>query len=412
MIRRTTLILGVTLLAAVWLGAGAAAPARASSQDDAMREAVMALRGLIDRQGAAHFFEYPTSREVRDGGGLSSWWPADPWTGRPLSPGTGPGHYRYTTTRDRRHYRLVGFLGGGRTVVVSGGMPREIVLAYDHRSEEGINLIRQYIEDYAAAHHGLYPAPADVAAGGAVGMEPARRYWPSNPWDHAMMAQRGDHGSFSYSVSPDRLSYTLSLHRALKHDYVLGGARTASPWQVLLTKPRGPDPAPGRPHPLGLRRGVGAAARRRAAGGDGARAGRRRRRRPPRLARRPGQRRRDATRARPPATTPTRRDPAPPTDSPSISTPATCAPAASCRRPHRRGATPARRSPDLMGGTLMTRRLIATVLAAAVLALLLAAAAPRAEAISFVDKQVLAGALLIQKYINDYGQPTISSIRR
>ena len=44
-----------------------------------------------------------------------------------------------------------------------------MMLAYDHRSEEGINLIRQYIEDYAAAHHGVYPAPADVAAGGAVG---------------------------------------------------------------------------------------------------------------------------------------------------------------------------------------------------------------------------------------------------
>ena len=234
MIRRTTLIFGITLLAAVCLGAGAAAPARASAQDDAMREAIMALRGLIDREGAANFFEYPTRLEVRAGGGLSSWWPSDPWTGRPLSPGTGPGHYRYATTPDRRHYRLIGYLGGGGTVAVSGGMPREIMLAYDHRSEEGINLIRQYIEDYAAAHHGLYPAPADVAAGGAVGMEPVRRYWPSNPWDHAMMAQRDDHGSFSYSVSPDRLSYTLSLHRALKHDYVLGGERVTSPWQVLL----------------------------------------------------------------------------------------------------------------------------------------------------------------------------------
>ena len=52
----------------------------------------------------------------------------------------------------------------------------------------------------------------------------------------------------------------------------------------------------------------------------------------------------------------------------------------------------------------MTRRMIAVVLATTVLALLLAAAAPRAEAVSFVDKQVQAGALLIQKYINDYGQ--------
>jgi hypothetical protein len=236
MIRRTTLILGVTLLAAAWLGAGTAAPARAASPDDAMREAVMALRGLIDREGAAHFFEYPTRREVRSGSGLSSWWPSDPWTGRPLSPGAGAGHYRYTTTRDRRHYRLVGHLSGGRTIVVSGGMPRETVLAYDHRSEEGVNLIRQYIEDYAASHQGVYPAPSEVAAEGAVGTEPTRRYWPSNPWDHAMMTQRGDHGSFSYAVAPDGLSYTLSLHRALKHDYVLGGARVTSPWQVLLTR--------------------------------------------------------------------------------------------------------------------------------------------------------------------------------
>jgi hypothetical protein len=52
----------------------------------------------------------------------------------------------------------------------------------------------------------------------------------------------------------------------------------------------------------------------------------------------------------------------------------------------------------------MSRRLLATALAAAVLSLLLAGAAPRAEATSFVDKQVLAGALLIQKYVNDYGQ--------
>ena len=52
----------------------------------------------------------------------------------------------------------------------------------------------------------------------------------------------------------------------------------------------------------------------------------------------------------------------------------------------------------------MTRRLIVVVLATAALALLLAVAAPRAEAVSFVDKQVQAGALLIQNYINTYGQ--------
>jgi hypothetical protein len=51
----------------------------------------------------------------------------------------------------------------------------------------------------------------------------------------------------------------------------------------------------------------------------------------------------------------------------------------------------------------MTRRIIAAVVAAAALVLLPAVAAPRAEAISFVDKQVQAGGLLIQNYVNKYG---------
>ena len=114
-------------------------------------------------------------------------------------------------------------------------MPKTIMLAYDHRSEEGINLIRQYIEDNAAAHDGVYPLPAEVDADGAVGLEPRHRYWPSNPWDHYNMTQRADHGSFSYQVAADRQSYTLRLHRALKNDYVLTGATVTSPWQQLLT---------------------------------------------------------------------------------------------------------------------------------------------------------------------------------
>lgn len=51
----------------------------------------------------------------------------------------------------------------------------------------------------------------------------------------------------------------------------------------------------------------------------------------------------------------------------------------------------------------MTRRTVTVLVAALAAALLLAAAAPRAEAISFVDKQVQAGGLLIQNYINKYG---------
>jgi hypothetical protein len=51
----------------------------------------------------------------------------------------------------------------------------------------------------------------------------------------------------------------------------------------------------------------------------------------------------------------------------------------------------------------MTRRTLVVIMTTVALALLFAAA-PRARAVSFVDKQVQAGSLLIQKYVNDYGQ--------
>jgi hypothetical protein len=223
------LIICTLLLGALCLGAGAAPPARAISRDTQLRTAFMAIRGLIDRQGAAHFSTYPLPAKVRPGRLGAGWWPADPWTGAPISPGTTRGRYRYRVDADRRHYTLVGYLGGGRKLVLAGGMSRSLMRAYDHRGEEGLNLIRQYVEAYLL-RHGSYPLPSDVSATGAVGSEPVRRYWPSNPWDHLPVAQRGDRGSFAYEVAADRSSYVLRLHRALKPDYILGSGATAAAW--------------------------------------------------------------------------------------------------------------------------------------------------------------------------------------
>ena len=227
------LTLGATLLAAALLVAGVATPARADSRNAQMRDGIMALRGMIDRQGAADFFLYPTRSRVSPGHLEDQWWPVDPWTGSLMRPGAGRGHYRYRVAADRRSYRLIGCLSRG-VFAVSGGMPPQIRLAYDHRSEEGINLVRQYIEDWAQLNDGLYPLPTDVTADGAVGMQPNHRYWPSNPWDHLVMKEGADPGSFTYELAPDRTSYTLRLHRALKPDYVLTGAAAGGPWQQLL----------------------------------------------------------------------------------------------------------------------------------------------------------------------------------
>ena len=233
---------------------------------------------------------------------------------------------------------------------------------------------------------------------------PGHHYWPSNPWDHFNMTQRADHGSFSYTVAGDRASYTLRLHRALKNDYVLTGTTVTSPWQQLLTSLEdeilrrsgkilagyvgqwalqhdgtlpavaelAPAPAVGASTPTGRRTRAAASPC-------------------------------SPVPARVP--TPTHQAPPAPTRSPSISTPATSRPAASRRRALRRRAAPPQRGPDPpQEAHLVTRHRIVVALATAALALLLAAAAPRpAQAVSFVDKQVQAGALLIQNYINAYG---------
>jgi len=232
---RLTFIFAATLAAAACLLGGIAGPAFAVTPDDVMHDRLMLLRGFIDRAGASRSFHFPPAPQVRAGGLGGSQWPADPWTGAPMTPGDGRGHYRYTVSPSRRSYRLVGHLTGG-AIVLRGGMPRSVMLAYDHRGEESLNLIRQYIETWARAHDGLYPLGGDVAATGAVGLQAGRQYWPSNPWDHHVMGQRSDSGSFSYEVAPDRSTYALRLHRALKHDYVLMSATGAAPWRQLLTR--------------------------------------------------------------------------------------------------------------------------------------------------------------------------------
>jgi hypothetical protein len=167
---------------------------------------------------------YPHPRSVSPAGGLpAAYWPRDPWTGRRLTPGTTRGHYVYARAGDYRSYTLTGYLSGGRTFVLRGGMPHTPKLAYDHRGKEGLGLLFQYVKTWSRSHRGRLPAPAQVAREGSVGRQRTAFTWPSNPWDHAAMQQRGDRGSFSYERSPDGKAFTLRLHRALKEDYVLEG---------------------------------------------------------------------------------------------------------------------------------------------------------------------------------------------
>jgi hypothetical protein len=220
-------VLAVFVAAALLRTAPAGA---ATSRDELMKTSLVALQCAIEKGGSARMWAYPHPRTVSPTGGLTAaFWPRDPWTGRRLTPGVTRGHYVYVRAGDYRSYTLTGHLSGGRTFTVKGGMAHTPMLAYDHRGQEGLSLLFQYVKAWSRAHDGRLPTAAQVSRNGSVGRQRGGLHWPSNPWDHAAMEQRGDRGSFAYERSPDGQAFTLRLHRALKEDFVLrGGAAIMS----------------------------------------------------------------------------------------------------------------------------------------------------------------------------------------
>jgi hypothetical protein len=213
------------LLVALVAGAAVRPPtARAATRDELMKTSLLALQCAIEKSGSARMYVYPRPISVSPTGGLvSDFWPRDPWTGKRLTPGATRGHYSYVRAQDYRSYRLTGFLSGGRTFVVRGGMAHTPMLAYDHRGKEGLNLLFQYVKMWSRAHDGRLPTATMVSREGTVGQQRRGLLWPSNPWDHGPMEQRADRGSFGYVRSADGTTFTLNLHQALKDDYVLEG---------------------------------------------------------------------------------------------------------------------------------------------------------------------------------------------
>jgi len=237
MVRRS-IVLAIVTGACVLALACTVAPASASTpQDEQMKQAILVLRGYIDRTGGYAWWVFPKAAEVRWGGGLDApLWPHDPWTGGALSRGTGRGQFTYWVSGDRRTYRLTGHLSSGK-YVVTGGMPGTIRLAYNHRSCEGAALLQRYIELWALTNGGVYPLGEEVHRHGAVGEQPGMAYWPSNPWNHDPVTEGTRRGYFQYVRADDGSGYTLTMHLEWDKTMVLTNA-AALPAES--SSPKGP----------------------------------------------------------------------------------------------------------------------------------------------------------------------------
>ena len=222
--RVLTPILLVALAALTLAALPRVAGAAENFVDKQVQMNILLLQGYINTQAEKDMFVYPAVADVKKGGALEApVWPGNPWTGGTMAPGTSKGTYTYRVRADLSGYTLVGHLSKG-SYKVAGGVPDWLKSERDEASKAGLALIGQYVEMWAAAHGGTPPAEADVAAGGAVGLQPGVPVWPQNQWTHTAMAPGTADGDFAYAVSDGGAKYTLRVHLAAAKDWVLPAA--------------------------------------------------------------------------------------------------------------------------------------------------------------------------------------------
>jgi len=186
----------------------AAAPrvSAVSFVDKQVQAGGLLIQNYIDRYGQARQFVYPPRAMVKKGGGLPNAkliWPANPWTGKVMGPGTTRGTYTYALGADGRTYKLTMHLSKGNHVL-RGGAPQWFRAERDTASRHTALLLQRYLESYRL-QRGSYPESLD-----ATGFPDPPYVWPTNPWTGGGVAEGSGLGGLSYKRVGDA-DYTLRV---------------------------------------------------------------------------------------------------------------------------------------------------------------------------------------------------------
>ena len=148
------------------------------SRTTLVRERILIIQGYIEHYAADHGGAYPLPPLVCVGGGLEApIWPSDPWTGQSMQPGASPGDYSYVLSPDGRSYTLIGHLRRGNFGLRGGGAT-SLDAERDARAAEAVELLRQYVLDYARENNFSRPPAGQVSSTGAVGTGLEAGAWP------------------------------------------------------------------------------------------------------------------------------------------------------------------------------------------------------------------------------------------
>lgn len=219
---RIKIVLALCLALACAVLVVAMRPSATSASDprvEKLHERLQLLDGYLEHYANGHYSYYPTVAEVRKGGIPAPLWPANPWTGRPLAPGTGNGDFKYAVSAKRLSCTLTAHYPGG-TFRIHSSVPRTRKTQNDHRTIEGGELIQCFADQWARHHGGQSPTAEQMAFDAAVGTQSGVSWWPHNPWTHRKMHQGTGWADFTYRVDADSGIFSIIAH------FSRGGTRT------------------------------------------------------------------------------------------------------------------------------------------------------------------------------------------
>ena len=188
-----------------------------AARDEYVKTSMYYLQGVIDHWASDNNDTYPATSIV-NAGGLNDYafdyWPSNPWfAATPMASGSTRGTYTYLP--GLYSYTLTGHLSDGTGFTVDSYWSERVMGVRDRLKNMVLQaqgqVLKDYVEEWRAAHAGLPPTVDQMAKTEAVGA--AHSWWPANPWVNAPMQNTDAKGDFQYTVGPGD-SYTLTVRQA------------------------------------------------------------------------------------------------------------------------------------------------------------------------------------------------------
>jgi len=204
--RRVLVVIFATAALALTLAVAAPRADAVSFVDKQVQAGGLLIQNYINTYGQAHQFVYPPKSMVRKGGGLPGstlMWPANPWSGKAMGPGTSRGTFTYKLGADGRSYKLTMHFSKGNFVFKSA-IPSWFKTERNTASKQSLLLLQRYLTTYHLLHND-YPAALTADA-----MPSPAYVWPKNPWTGAAMTAGDGLGQFSYT-RVDSSDFTLKV---------------------------------------------------------------------------------------------------------------------------------------------------------------------------------------------------------